>query len=259
MKAGFCPLASGSKGNSLFFRYKETLILVDAGLSGKATARKLEEIGVSIDEIQAILITHEHSDHIAGLKSLAFKHQIPVIANVSTAKAIAHHFHECPQFHLFTTGERFTFRDLSITPFSIQHDGADPVAFKIEAGKAKIGICTDLGFATSLVKAHLKECDFLVLEANHEPHMVHACSRPPVYKKRVLSKSGHLSNEACGLLAQELAHPGLKHLHLAHLSQECNLPERALETVKSKLAETSSYDLPIRIAHQEKVSEAVYF
>lgn len=259
MNTGFCPLASGSKGNSLFFRYKDTRILVDAGLSGKATSQKLQEIGVSIDEIQAILITHEHSDHIAGLKTLAFKHKIPVIANVSTAKAIAHHFQECPEFQLFTTGEHFSFGDLSITPFSIQHDGADPVAFKIEAGKAKVGICTDLGFATSLVKAHLKECDFLVLEANHEPHMVHACSRPPVYKKRVLSKSGHLSNEACGLLAQELAHPGLKHLHLAHLSQECNHPERALEVVKSKLAETNIHNITVRIAHQEKVSEAVLF
>jgi phosphoribosyl 1,2-cyclic phosphodiesterase len=259
MKNGFCPLASGSKGNCLFFSYGETKILVDAGLSGRATMKKLAEIDVDLDEIQAILITHEHSDHIAGLRALALKRQIPVIANVETAKAIARHLGECPEFQIFTTGERFTFKELDITPFSIQHDGADPVAFKIEAGKAKVGICTDLGFASTLVKRHLKGCDFLHLEANHEPHMVHACSRPLVYKQRVLSRSGHLSNEACGDLLKEIIDEGLKHVHLAHLSQECNHPETALKAIKAKLEEVGREALTIAIAHQDRVSHAVHF
>jgi phosphoribosyl 1,2-cyclic phosphodiesterase len=259
MKDGYCPLASGSKGNCLFFSHGETKLLVDAGLSGRATEKKLAQIDVHLDEIQAILITHEHSDHIAGLKALAIRRGIPVIANVETAKAITRYLGECPEFQIFTTGERFSFQNLQITPFSIQHDGADPVAFKIEAGSAKVGICTDLGFASTLVKRHLQGCNFLHLEANHEPHMVHACSRPPVYKQRVLSRSGHLSNEACGDLLKEIAHEGLKHVHLAHLSQECNNPETALNAVKGKLAEVGHETLEVTIAHQDQVSHAVLF
>lgn len=259
MKEGYCPLASGSKGNCLYFAHKRTKILIDAGLSGRATQNKLHEIGVEIEEVQAILITHEHSDHIAGLKMLALKKQIPVIANIETAKAITKQLGECPEFQIFTTGERFQFGDLYITPFSIQHDSCDPVAFRIEAGSAKIGICTDLGFATSLVKRHLTGCDFLHIEANHEPHMVHACSRPPVYKQRVLSRSGHLSNEACGDLIQEVLHDGLKHIHLAHLSQECNHPERALNSIREKLAQKGREELEVSIAFQDQVSRGIEF
>ncbi len=252
---GYCPLASGSKGNAIYFGSERTKILIDAGLSGRATERKLKEIGVDISEIEAIIITHDHSDHIAGLKVLALKYGIPVFANMETAKGIYQTLGECPQFKIFQTGEGFQFADIEIHPFSIQHDTADPVAFTLKTADLKIGICTDLGFATTLVRSHLKGCDYLYVEANHEPSMVHACSRPMVYKQRVLSRSGHLSNEACADLIAEVMHAGLRHIHLAHLSQECNHPDRALEYVGQKIAE----HVKVSVAPQETIGEVIEF
>ncbi len=252
---GYCPLASGSKGNSLYFGTKKTKILVDAGISGKATTRKLAELGVELEEIQAILITHNHTDHIQGLKTLAFRYGIPVLANSETAKAIYATFGECPKFKIFTTGESFTFEDIEIHPFSIQHDTPDPVAFTLKYEGVKVGVCTDLGYPTTLVRTHLQECDYLVLEANHEPSMVHACARPMVYKQRVLGRSGHLSNEACASLLEEVMHPKLKHIHLAHLSEECNAPQTALERVKEKIGNA----VPVAIAPQHEIAKRVLF
>lgn len=244
---GFCPLASGSKGNSIFFGSKNTKILIDAGISGKATKQKLEELQINIDQIDAILISHDHSDHIAGLKVLAMNHHIPILANGETAKGICQLLGGCPHFKIFETGERFEFGDLMIHPFSIQHDTVDPVAFTIQVDGLKIGICTDLGYPTTLVRNHLKGCDYLYLEANHEPAMVHACSRPMVYKQRVLSRNGHLSNEACASLLAEVMHDGLKHVHLAHLSQECNSPMHALTAVRKKIGRLCHYRLLYKI------------
>jgi phosphoribosyl 1,2-cyclic phosphodiesterase len=255
---GFCPLASGSKGNSIFLGTNKTKILIDAGLSGKATQAKLAEIGVDIKEIEAILITHEHVDHIQGLRVLAYKYGIPVFANHETAKGIVDAFHDCPKFKIFSTGETFHFKDLEIHPFSIQHDTLDPVAFTVKVDGLKLGFCTDLGFVTSLVKTHLKHCDYLYVEANHEPDMVHASSRPMIYKQRVLGRSGHLSNEACGNLLTDVAHSGLKHVHLAHLSQECNSPEKALSVIRGIL-ENHGINLEMCTAPQDKISKAVYF
>lgn len=255
MEEGFCPLASGSKGNCVYFGMKKTKILIDAGLSAKSTIAKLQEIGVDIRDIQAILVTHEHTDHIAGLKTLAFKMGIPVLANSETAQAIVHTFHDCPQFKVFTTGETFSFGELLIHPFSIQHDTADPVAFTIQTGGLKVGICTDLGFPTTLVRMHLKDCDYLYIEANHEPSMVYASARPLVYKQRVLGPCGHLSNAACRDLIAEVYHPKLRHIHLAHLSQECNSPITALSVVKEKIGET----VPISIAPQNSIGNPIHF
>jgi phosphoribosyl 1,2-cyclic phosphodiesterase len=252
---GFCPLASGSKGNCIYFGTKKTKILIDAGLSAKATQKKLEEINVDLRDIQAILISHEHTDHIQGLKGLALKMGIPVLANSETAKGIYSILKECPKFKIFTTGTTFTFEDIAIHPFSIQHDTPDPVAFTLHIDGLKIGICTDLGFATTLVRTHLKECDYLYVEANHKPSMVLASSRPPIYKLRVLGRNGHLSNEACGELLKEVMHPKLKHIHLAHLSQECNSPTAALEAVREKIGDS----IKISIALQEVRGKEIYF
>ena len=255
---GFCPLASGSKGNCIFLSTGNTKILIDAGISTRATKSKLLEIGVDIEDIDAILITHDHGDHIQGLKVMACKMGIPVFANTETAKGIVSQFGECPQFKIFTTGETFEFGDLQIHPFTIPHDTMDPVAFTIRTDTYKLGFCTDLGFTTSLVRTQLRDCDYLYLEANHQPSMVHACARPPVYKQRVLSRTGHLSNEACGELICDVAHSGLKHIHLAHLSGECNSPEVAIETVKEVLAK-HGIDMDMCVAHQDKVSKAIHF
>jgi phosphoribosyl 1,2-cyclic phosphodiesterase len=255
---GFCPLASGSKGNCIYLGSSHTKILIDAGLSAKAIVSKLSEINVDLSDIDAILITHEHADHIQGLKVLAYKMGIPVFANHETAKGIVEVFHDCPKFKIFSTGETFEFGDLEIHPFSIQHDTLDPVAFTIRTHSLKLGFCTDLGFVTSLVENQLKECDYLYVEANHQPSMVHACARPMVYKQRVLSRSGHLSNDACGRLLNNIAHPKLRHVHLAHLSSECNTPETAINVIKGILHE-NGIEIDMCIAPQHMISKAIHF
>ena len=253
---GFCPLASGSKGNCIYVGTKSTKILIDAGLSAKAIRERLAAIGVGIDEIDAILITHEHTDHIKGLDVLGSK--IPVFANSDTAKAIQGILNTSPKFKIFSTGEAFEFGDLEVHPFSIQHDAIDPVAFTIKTAGLKLGFCADLGFATTLVASCLKGCDYLYLEANHEPSMVHASARPMVYKKRVLSRQGHLSNAECAGLLEQIYHEGLKHVHLAHLSSECNSAELALKIISEKLQSLSA-KAEVSIAYQEKNSRSISF
>ncbi|HSW86554.1 MAG TPA: MBL fold metallo-hydrolase [Rhabdochlamydiaceae bacterium] len=255
---GFCPLASGSKGNCIYLGTKKTKILIDAGISGKATALRLAEINVDLSDIDAILITHEHTDHIKGLQALACRLGIPVFANSDTAKGIVALMKECPKFKIFSTGETFEFGDIEIHPFTVQHDTLDPVAFTIRTGDLKLGFCTDIGFVTSLVSNQLQNCDYLYIEANHQPSMVHASSRPMIYKQRVLGRQGHLSNEDCAHLLASVLHPGLKHVHLAHLSSECNAPDLALEIVQKKIEE-KGYSLDLSIAYQDKISRKIDF
>lgn len=255
---GFCPLASGSKGNSIFLGTKNTRILIDAGISASATVQRLEEIGVAPGTIQAVLVTHEHTDHIKGLRVFCERFGIPTFANIETAKGIYAALGMKSQFKIFTTGESFSFGDLEIDPFSVPHDTLDPVGFVVRAGGLKLGFCTDLGHATSLIKKKLEFCDYLYLEANHQPSMVYACSRPATYKERVLGRQGHLSNEDCGALLAAVFHEGLKHVHLAHLSSECNAEEVACKVVEGVLREKGFF-VPLSIAYQEKVSRAVEF
>lgn len=252
---GFCPLASGSKGNCLYIGTEQTKLLIDVGISYRAVRMRLEAIGVSMDEIDAVLISHEHTDHIRGLEKLCTDLGIPIFANSETAKAILAAMKKTPRFKIFSTGESFEFGDIQIHPFSIQHDTVDPVAFTFELLGLKVGVCTDLGFVTTLVKAHLRDCHYLYVEANHEPSMVYACPRPPIYKQRVLGRQGHLSNEMCAELLNEVKHAELRHVYLAHLSEECNNPELALEKARASLEE----HVGLSIAFQDKVSQAVQF
>lgn len=255
---GFCPLASGSKGNSIFLGTQQTRVLVDAGISFTSLEKKLSDLNVDIKTIEAVLITHEHTDHIQGLLSLTKKLQIPVLANAETAKGICSILGIRPRFKIFTTGEPFIFKDLEVHPFSIPHDTLDPVGFTIRTANLKLGFCTDLGYATSLLKKALEGCDYLYLEANHQPSMVHACSRPSIYKERVLGKQGHLSNEDAAALLIELHHDKLKHVHLAHLSKECNSQELALKIVKEALSSREK-QVNLSIAFQDKISQEILF
>lgn len=250
---GFCTLASGSKGNSLYFASNKTKILVDCGLSVKVLKEKLESINVPIETIQAVFITHEHSDHIKGLEQLVKYYDLPVIANHETAKAIMSTISVKPKFKIFCTGETFSFGDLSCKSFSIQHDTIDPVGFIIEANKMKLGICTDLGCTTSSVLQALKQLDYLILEANHQVDLVHASSRPMVYKQRVLSKIGHLSNQDAAKTIASINHPGLKKVFLAHLSEECNQKQIALDEVSDYLRSVD-LQVPLELSVQEACS-----
>lgn len=253
---GFCPLASGSKGNAIYFGTNKTKILIDAGLSAKELTKRLAEIDISLSDIDAILVSHEHTDHIRGLLT-ATQGKIPIVTNYETARSICEALQTTAlNFKLFTTGERFSFQDLEISPFSIQHDAIDPVGFRIASDIVNIGICTDLGIATTLVERSLQNCDILYLEANHEPDFVMACSRPQIYKQRVLGKQGHLSNESCGKLLARLCHSNLKAVFLAHLSSECNRPDKALEVVSSFI-EDKDQTFDLWIANQEEISQKI--
>jgi phosphoribosyl 1,2-cyclic phosphodiesterase len=255
---GFCPLASGSKGNAIYLGTKETKILIDAGISYKQLQLRLSEIGVDVADIEAVLITHEHMDHIAGLKTLCTHSKVCVISNAETAKGIYQNLQFLPRFKIFTTGEAFEFKDLRIHPFSVQHDTLDPVGFVIETQNLKLGFCTDLGYVTSLVVSHLQGCDYLYLEANHEPESVYASNRSYIYKQRVLSRQGHLSNQESSNLLLSVMHKNLKHVHLAHLSSECNSEKGALQSIR-RVMEKAGHLPEISIAYQDKISEPVYF
>jgi len=255
---GYCPLGSGSKGNSVFIRSQQTKLLVDAGLSARSLEERLSTLGTSLAEIDAVLITHEHGDHIRGLKQLSLQFHIPILANGSTAQAIATQLPFCPKFKIFTTGDSFTFRDITIRPFTVQHDTLDPVAFTLSFDNFKLGICTDLGHATHLVTDQLQGCNFLYVEANHEPSMVHASPRPLFLKQRILSRHGHLSNADCAELLCNIAHDGLKHVYLAHLSGECNSPEKALEVILERTRK-KNFSLSVAVAPQEKAALPISF
>ncbi len=255
---GFCPLASGSKGNAIYIGTRKTKLLIDAGISFSRLKARLDEINVNIAEIDAVIVTHEHSDHIKGLDVLCKRHSIPVFANAETAKAITDVVDQNISFKIFSTGEDFEYKDVLIHPFSVQHDTLDPVGFTFEFDGMKLGICADLGFVSTSIQKKLQDCNYLYLESNHEPSMVYASSRPHVYKQRVLGRQGHLSNEECAKLIFELHHDKLQHVYLAHLSDECNHPDKALMITKELLSTKSSMPT-VSIAYQEKVSDPIYF
>ncbi len=255
---GFCPLASGSKGNSIYFGSKDAKILIDDGISFAQLSLRLSQVNVKIEEIDAVLITHEHTDHIYGLKVLSEKLDIPIFANSDTAKGIYNNLNILPKFKIFTTCEEFEFKDLQILPFSVQHDTLDPVGFIIKTNNLKFGFCTDLGFVTTLVAKMLKDCDYLYIESNHHISMVHSSNRSFVYKQRVLSRQGHLSNSDCIKLLDEILHPNLKHIHIAHISNECNSKELIKELVENLLKKKNS-KAEVSLTYQDKISKKILY
>lgn len=254
---GFCPLASGSKGNCIYVGDESTKILIDAGLSAKATKQRLSELNLSLSDIDAILVTHEHGDHIKGIEVIASSYNIPILTNSDTAKAVYQTCKSPLKFKIFATGESFCFGSMQILPFSISHDAIDPVAFTIELEGKKLGFCADLGVVTTPVASQLMHCDHLYLEANHEPSMVYASSRPIVYKERVLGRQGHLSNDECISLLTKIAHSNLKSIHLAHLSSECNSEALALQKIQAAM-QALQINPNVFIAYQDKISNPIY-
>jgi phosphoribosyl 1,2-cyclic phosphodiesterase len=255
----FCPLASGSKGNSIFIGGNTTKILIDAGISCLQIEKRLGSLDVSIDDIDAIVITHEHTDHIAGLKVLLGKKNIPVICNAETAKGIYGNLGIKPSFKIFITGETFELGEMTISPISIQHDTLDPVAFSVVIEDVKIGVCTDIGFVTTVVKQALTGCHYLYVEANHQEEMVMASPRSYVYKRRVMGRQGHLSNNQCAELITEINHHSLKHIYLAHLSDECNSQKLAIDIITKALQKVERGATTVSIAHQRERSQPIFF
>lgn len=221
-----CLLASGSKGNAVFIEAGDTRLLVDVGLSAKEIERRLSLLGVEASSLNAILVTHEHLDHVRGVGPLARRFGLPLYIHPDTHKALPR-LGKIEDIQEFDTGSSFTLRDLEITPFPITHDASEPVGFTLDTPAGKIGVATDLGIATRLVVDYLKDCRSLVLESNHDEKMLQDGPYPWHLKQRIRSNQGHLSNDASADLLNNLLCPNLEAVFLAHLSETNNDPAKA--------------------------------
>jgi phosphoribosyl 1,2-cyclic phosphodiesterase len=234
-----CVLASGSRGNCIHIASAGTAVLLDAGLSGKEIERRMRLRGLSPEHLAAIVVSHEHQDHILGVGVLSRRYHLPVFMTPGTAAAAEPQIRRIENPVSFVCGRHFRIGSLMFTPFSTCHDAKDPCAFTVQSDGIKIGIATDLGFATALVKEHLTECRLLILEANHDPEMLMNGPYPWPLKQRIHGRSGHLSNSDSARLLQEIRHPGLEHVILAHLSQTNNTPEKAACEIGNALGDNA--------------------
>ena len=230
-----CVLASGSRGNATYICDGTTAILIDAGLSGIEIQRRMAAKGLDPEHLNAILVSHEHSDHIHGVGVLSRRFRLPVYINEGTRQAAGTALGKLAGLQPFSCGKPFIIGSLTVHPFSISHDAQDPAGFTIACDRAKVGLATDLGIVTGVVKTHLQACDILVLEANHDPQMLIDGPYPWPLKQRIRGRSGHLSNEDAACLVQEIQHDRLTHIVLAHLSEENNTPHKAQQAVRASL------------------------
>ncbi len=245
-------LGSGSSGNCSYLESGETRILIDAGFSGRQIRQRMAGIGRSPENLHGILITHEHSDHIQGLTGLAAKLQVPVYCNRLTKEAIESQLDARLDFRIFSSGACFEIGDLTVDSFSIPHDASDPVGFLIRTAEGNVGFLTDLGHATKLVLERVREACVLVLESNHDVKMLQNDPRRPwSLKQRILSRHGHLSNEAAAAAAAEIVSAGLRRIYLSHLSRDCNTPELALKAMSSQLTGMGATHIEILTALQD--------
>ncbi|MCR5789987.1 MAG: MBL fold metallo-hydrolase [Lachnospiraceae bacterium] len=235
-----CSIASGSSGNCIYAGTSSTQLLIDAGISGKRIETGLHSLGLKPEDINGILITHEHSDHIGGLGVIARRYEIPIYATKGTIEAVKaiKTLGEIPEalFREIQTEEPFSIRDITIKPLLVSHDAAEPVAYRLQNGPHSVGVLTDLGCYDEKTIAHFQDVEALLIEANHDVNMLQVGRRYPyALKRRILGDKGHLSNEHCGQLLCKLLHPKLREILLGHLSMENNLPELAFETVRLEI------------------------
>src|SRR6266403_2502751 len=242
MGVSVAVLASGSNGNTAVVQTSKTKILVDAGISCRETYKRLKALDEDPRSLSAILITHEHSDHVYGLWTLAKKLKVPVFMTGAThlmwARALRDENGERPaleRLEIFASGKRFQVGDIEVTPFTIPHDAADPVGFTFRAEGVKIGFATDLGYMPTNVRNHLRGCTVLVMESNHDVEMLRAGPYPWSVKQRVMSRVGHLSNDALAEFFYNDYDGGAEYLVLAHLSEQNNHPEIARAAAEQAL------------------------
>ncbi len=260
-------IASGSSGNCIYAGSENTHLLLDVGITRKRTAEGLKQLGLSLEDIDGIFITHEHSDHIQGLAVIAKQTNMPVYATRGTIRAIL----EMPQYqHIdparfipVQADKKVTIGDLTIDPMTISHDAADPVGYRVLQGKKKACVCTDLGCYSEYTVECLQDADVLLLEANHDVNMLQVGRYPYYLKQRILGKKGHLSNVSSGQLLGRVLNDHMKGILLGHLSAENNLPELAFETVRVELMmaeqDYRTEDLPIMVARRKELTPAVDF
>lgn len=248
----FCSLFSGSSGNSLFVETDKTKILVDCGESAKKITESLSDIDIKIEDIDAILVTHEHIDHVKSLGTLSKKFDIPIYTNLETLNAMPEQAKKIKtdNIHLFDFNNDFSIGDLQIHAFSIPHDAANPCAFNIYKNNKKMSIATDIGHMTPEIINNLKKSSFLLLESNYDPNILKCSPYPYHLKERISGPLGHLSNDTAGQTVSCLINSGLKTVMLGHLSKENNFPELAYKTVMDELINNkiSEKDLQLSVA-----------
>ncbi len=262
-----CSIASGSSGNCIYTGTDKTGILIDAGISAKRIEQGLASIDRNLKDIKGIFISHEHSDHIQGIGVLSRRYQIPIYGTKGTLGAIRH----CKSlgnieedlYHEIEADEEIRVDDLTVKPFAISHDAAQPVAYRVESDGKSAAVATDLGIYDEKIIDRLQKLDVLLLESNHDIHMLQVGGYPYPLKQRILGDRGHLSNESAGKLLCELLHDDLKAVFLGHLSKENNYEELAFETVKLEIALGSEKyqpdDFLIEVAKRDSVSRMMEF
>lgn len=262
-----CSLASGSSGNCVYLGTEHTGVLVDVGVSAKLAEAGLHTIDRTLKDIDGILITHEHSDHIRGIGVAARKMGVPIYGTRGTLDAVK----RCASLGKIDEGlyreiradEPFAVGDMEILPFQISHDAAEPVAYRVNAGGKSAAVVTDLGVFSDYIIDHLQGLDAVLLEANHDVRMLQAGSYPYYLKQRILGNHGHLSNENAGRLLCRILHDRMKYICLGHLSKENNYEALAYETVRMEVAlgdnPYRADDFPISVAKRDMASEPAEF
>ena len=252
-----CILGSGSSGNSIYVESSNTRLLVDAGLSAKEIERRLHELDAAPGSLSAIVVSHEHVDHIRGAGVLARRYGLPLWGNPLTLAEMSPLFNGSERLEEFSNGDVFRIGDLLLRPFSVSHDAADPSQFLVTDGQASVGIATDLGFVSRLVRQRLGAADLVILESNHDEQMLLDGPYPWPLKQRIKGRKGHLSNQSAAEALALLASKGLTRAVLAHLSEENNRPEVALETSKAELRRVGARGFQIMAAQQHCVSAMI--
>lgn len=261
-----CSIASGSSGNCIYVGEGEHHILIDAGISRKRIVEGLRQIHVEPEQLDAIFVTHEHTDHVSGVPMMVKMFDVPVYATGGTLDAIrqkdSRGILQMEQLFQVHADRPVQMGEMVITPFRMSHDAAEPVCYTVEAGGHKASVATDLGMYDDYTISHLEGSELLLLEANHDISMLETGRYPYSLKRRILSETGHLSNEDSGSLLCRLLHSRLRHIFLAHLSEENNYPELAYETVKCRLwEELGMRELPfsLEVAGRRQPSSLVSF
>jgi phosphoribosyl 1,2-cyclic phosphodiesterase len=227
----FQVLASGSKGNAVLVCSPKTCVLLDAGLSGKELSRRLEKTPVNGAKLSGVVVSHEHQDHVRGCGVLSRRFDLPVYSSQGTLETLPPQVGQLASVQVFQSGVSFRIGDLVFHPFAISHDAKEPVGFIIEHQDTRLGVCTDLGVATQLVRTRLQGCHGLVLEANHDVDLLINGPYPWHLKQRIRSRHGHLSNMDTLELLKTIHHSRLKAVIFAHLSEVNNHPDKVCESV----------------------------
>lgn len=248
-------LGSGSGGNATLLSCENTHILVDAGLSAKQLVLRMQQLGIEPDDLDAILLTHEHSDHARGVDVLLRNRDIPVFTNAMTREALSYKMKSGISWKIFRSGQEFSHGDFNIQSFKIPHDAAEPVGFIINANDTKVGMVSDIGHLTPLICNELRGCDGIYVEANYDEDLLeNDTKRPWSIKQRIQSHHGHLSNLQTAELLSEVACDKLKLVMLCHLSSDCNCPVIAKNTIQSSLSERGLHEVSIHCAEQHQPS-----